>query len=67
MHAIYMSVEDSLRRIANQAFFEKITLTSEDDMTGHPGPPFDVFLNPEVHALALRCEQQRAEGRTQNR
>lgn len=65
MHAIYMNVDDSLRRIANQAFFEKITLRGEDDITGHPGPPFDAFLNPEVHALALRREQQRAEGRTQ--
>ena len=37
MHAIYMSNEDSLRRIANQAFFDKLIVTDGDTIHSEPG------------------------------
>ncbi len=55
-HAIYMSLDDSLRRIANQAFFERINVNEVDgaDMVeAEPGEPFDVLFSPELHAEAL--------------
>jgi len=53
-HAIYMSIDDSLRRIANQAFFERILITDDDDtINAEPGTPFDALFSPEVQAHAL--------------
>ena len=52
-HAIYMSIDDSLRRIANQAFFDRLTVTDDDAIDAEPGVPFDTLFNPEVQATAL--------------
>ena len=48
MHAIYMSIDDSLRRIANQAFFDKLIVTDDDTIHGEPGVPFNVFLDRDA-------------------
>lgn len=47
-HAIYMSMDDSLRRIANQAYFDKLIVTPDDTIGGEPGEPFNIFFNPAV-------------------
>ncbi|WP_139827668.1 hypothetical protein [Nesterenkonia sp. PF2B19] len=36
-HAIYTSIDDSLRRIANQAFFDKLHVTEADAVDGSQG------------------------------
>ena len=51
--AIYMSIDDSLRRRANQAFFDKLYITEADAIDGEAGEPFDTLFNPEVQATAL--------------
>lgn len=51
--AIYMSIDDSLRRTANQAFFDKLYITEADAIDGEAGEPFDTLFNPEVQATAL--------------
>ena len=59
MHAIYMSIDDSLRRICNQAFFERIhvyEIENTDIVAADPGEPFDVLLDPNLHAAALAYE-----------
>lgn len=59
MHAIYMSIDDSLRRICNQAFFERIQVyevENVDTVKGEPGEPFDSLLDPNLHAAALTYE-----------
>lgn len=48
-----MSIDNSLRRIANQAFFERLEVTDDDGIDGEPGVPFDVLLNPEIQSTAL--------------
>lgn len=53
-HAIYMSIDDSLRRTANQAFFEKLYITEADAVDGEAGEPLDILFNREVHFTALR-------------
>ena len=65
MHAIYMSIDDSLRRIANQAFFDKLIVLDDDTIDGEPGIPFDVFFNPDVQTLAARQKGRTAESGTQ--
>lgn len=55
-HAIYMSLDDSLRRICNQAFFERINVYEVDGtdiVDAEPGEPFDVLFDAELHAEAL--------------
>lgn len=59
MHAIYMSIDDSLWRICNQAFFERIhvyEVENADRVEAEPGEPFDTLLDPAVHAAALAYE-----------
>lgn len=51
-HAIYMSIDDSLRRIANQAFFDKLYVQTDDQIDGKPGEPFNIFFDPDVQQLA---------------
>ena len=65
MHAIYMSIDDSLRRIANQAFFDKLIVTDDDTIHGEPGVPFNVFLDRDVQTLAVRQQGRTAESGTQ--
>ena len=52
-HTIYMSLDDSLRRIANQAFFNRLVVTDGDVVEGEPGVPFNIFFDPGVQATAL--------------
>ncbi len=52
-HALYMSINDSLRRTANQAFFDKLYVTTDDQIDGQPGEPFNTLFNPDVQRLAL--------------
>lgn len=59
MHSIYMSIEDSLRRICNQAFFDRINvyeIQNTNIVDGEPGQPFDALLDPNLHATALTYE-----------
>ena len=35
-HVIYMTIDDSLRRIANQAFFDRLIVLPEDGVIGEP-------------------------------
>ena len=60
-----MSIDDSLRRIANQAFFDKLIVLPDDGIDSEPGEPFNVFFNPEVQALAVRRQGQTGESRHQ--
>ena len=55
MHAIYMSIDDSLRRICNQAFFERTHVyeVEKADRVEAEREPFDTLLDPAVHAAAL--------------
>jgi site-specific DNA recombinase len=65
MHAIYMSIDDSLRRIANQAFFDKLIVTDDDTIHSEPGVPSNVFLDRDVQTLAIRQQGQTTESGTQ--
>lgn len=50
-HKIYMSVDDSRRRIANQAFFER-QLVTDDGIDGQTGEPFHILFDPATHETA---------------
>lgn len=60
-----MSIDDSLRRIANQAFFDKLYLSEEGTVIGEPGEPFNAFFDPGVQTTAARHEGRTAESRSQ--
>ena len=60
-----MSIDDSLRRIANQAFFDKLYLSEEGTVIGEPGEPFNAFFDPGVQTIAARHEGRAAESRSQ--
>jgi len=62
---IYRSIDDSLRRIANQAFFDKLIVLDDDTIDGEPGVPFNVFFNPDVQHLAVRQQGRTTESGTQ--
>lgn len=66
MNSITMSIDDSLRRNRNQAFFEGIhayEVENTDRVEAEPGEPFDTLLNPNAHAVALAYEARlRASG-----
>ena len=64
-HQLYMSIDDSLQRIANQAFFDKLIVTDDDAIHGEPGVPFNVFLDRDVQTLAVRQQGRTAESGTQ--
>lgn len=54
-----MSIDDSLRRICNQAFFLSLhvyEIENVDTVTAEPGEPFDSLLDPNLHAAALAYE-----------
>lgn len=55
-HAIYMSLDDSLRRISNQAFFDRINVYEVEDIdtvAADHGEPFETLFDPALHADAL--------------
>ena len=60
-HAIYMSIDDSLRRLANQAFFDKLTVTDADTIDGQPGEPFNILFDPDVQRIAVERQHQTKE------
>ncbi|GAV97379.1 hypothetical protein CS176_1609 [Corynebacterium glutamicum] len=64
-HKLYMSIDDSLRRIANQTFFDKLYLSEEGTVIGEPGEPFNAFFDPGVQTIAARHEGRAAESRSQ--
>jgi len=59
-----LSGDDSLRRTANQAFFDKLYayVTTDDQIDGQPGEPFNVLFNPDVQRLALRPKAEDESG-----
>lgn len=60
-----MSIDDSLRRVCNQAFFERIhvyEVENVDTVEGEPGEPFDSLLDPNLHAVALTYEVRLSAG-----
>lgn len=61
-HAIYMSIDDSLRRIANQAFFEHTYVSEIDTIDRELAEPFDALFNPAVQAEALDRQATQAAG-----
>lgn len=64
-HAIYMSLDDSLRRIRNQAFFDRINVyevENTDTVDADAGEPFDTLFHPALHAAALADEARRQAG-----
>ncbi len=64
-HASYTSIDDSLHRIANQAFFDKLYATEADTIDGEPGVPFSIMFNPEAQSTALLDQAGRDLSRTQ--
>ena len=60
-HAIYMSIDDSLRRIANQAFFDRLIVLPEDGVIGEPGEPFNALFDAEVQTRAVHYKERTAE------
>ena len=54
-HALYMSIDDPLRRICNQAFFQKIWITDDDTIQAEPNPGFAVILHPGIQNKAIRA------------
>ena len=52
-----MSIDDSLRRIANQAFFERLNIIEVDTIDAEHGEPFDLLFKPALHADALALER----------
>ena len=53
-HKLYTSLDDSLRRTANQAFFDKLYVQDDNRVEGQIGEPFTIFFDPEIQKLALR-------------
>lgn len=51
-----MSVADSLRRIANQVFFERHTAADDNGIDGEPGTPFNILFDQDVQATALAAQ-----------
>lgn len=43
-----MSIDDSLRRTAKQTFFEKLHVTTHDQIDSQPGELFNILFNPHV-------------------
>lgn len=60
-HAIYMSMDDSLRRLANQAFFDKLIVMPDETVDGQPGEPFNILFDPDVQRAALARQQATTE------
>lgn len=65
-----MSIDDSLRRIANQAFFERINVyevksgDTVDTVDTEPAEPFDVLFDLALHTGASRRRSRLRGGAT---
>jgi len=55
-YALYMSIDDPLRRVCNQAFFEKIWIADDDTIQAEPNPGFAVVLHQGIQQEAIRAE-----------
>lgn len=61
-HKLYISLDDPLRRIANQAFFEKLYVQEDNIIECQPGEPFNALMDPEIQQLALRYKSENKSG-----
>lgn len=61
-HKLYMSLDNSLRRIANQAFFDKLYVQEDNHIEGRLGEPFNILTDPEIQRLALRYKSENKSG-----
>ena len=61
-HKLYLSLDDSLRRIANQAFFDKLYVQEDNIIEGQLGDPFNILTDPDIQRLALRYKSERESG-----
>lgn len=62
-----MSISDPLRRICNQAFFERIHICEVEHTptgTADHGEPFNLFFNPALHTAPLDHEARCQNGQT---
>lgn len=53
-HTVYERATDSIRRLFNQAFFEKIYITSTDQVSTVPTATFSAILEPSIGRRAER-------------
>ena len=56
-YELYMSLDDNLRRICNQAFFEKIYISDVDTITAQPHQGFATVLNHGIQHAALAANR----------
>ena len=61
-HQLYMSLDDSLRRIANQAFFDRLYVQEDNRIEGQLGDPFNILTDPDIQRLALRYKTENKSG-----
>ncbi|MDN6655643.1 MAG: hypothetical protein L0L01_08830, partial [Bifidobacterium crudilactis] len=61
-YTLYMSLDASLRRPANQAFFDRFYVQDDNRIEGQVGEPFNIFFDPEIQKLALRREAEGESG-----
>jgi transposase-like protein len=61
-HTLYMSLDASLRRTTNQAFFDRLYVQDDNRIEGQVGEPFNIFFDPEIQKLALRREAEGESG-----
>jgi hypothetical protein len=52
-HSVYACGSDTTRRMANQAFFTRIYLDADDQITTEPTPSYRLLLDPAVQKRAL--------------
>jgi len=56
---LYSRCDDLTRRLCNQAFFEKIYLDDDNELQPELAKPFELLLDPDVHASALTWAKKR--------
>jgi site-specific DNA recombinase len=52
-HSVYAGGSDTTRRMANQAFFTRIYLDADDQITTEPTPSYRLLLDPSIQRQAL--------------
>jgi site-specific DNA recombinase len=52
-HSVYACGSDTTRRMANQAFFTRIYLDADDQVSTEPTPSYRLLLDPAVQKQAL--------------
>lgn len=51
-YTVYQQAPDSVRRLFNQAFFERIYITDEDEIDSAPAGTFAMILDPTTQSVA---------------